>query len=109
MYRHSTPFISSLLGSGSSKRAYTILVQPVYTTGQICFDSIRLQEYVYTSGVESNQFDLGSILGTVFTRVVCITHLLIQSSSIRFDSSTTVRGGTIGIEAVRFDSCLHYE
>ena len=48
------------------------LLQPVYTTESICFDSIRLQGYVYTSGAESNQFDLGSILGTAFTRVVHI-------------------------------------
>ena len=75
-----------------------------------------MQEYVYTRGAELDQFDLGSIHGIVFTCVVHIyyisayfTQLLVQSSLIWFDSSTTVRGGTTRIEAVRFDLCLYYE
>ena len=78
-------------------------------TESICFDSIQLQEYVYTSCSELDQFNLGSICGTTFARVVHITQLFVRSSLIRFDSSTTVRGGTIRIEAVRFNSPLHYE
>ena len=90
------------------------IYQPVCATGRIglkliCFDSIQFQEYVYTSGAESNQFDLSSICGTTFTCVVHITRVLVRSSSIRFNLSTTVQSGTIRIKAVRFDSCLHYE
>ena len=53
-------------------------------TKSICFESIWLQEHVYTSGAESDQFDLSLIRGTAFTRIVRITWLLIRSSSIRF-------------------------
>ena len=55
-------------------------------TKSICFESIRLQEYVYTSGAESDRFDLNSIRGTTFTRVVRNnTRQPIRSSSIRFE------------------------
>ena len=76
-------------------------------TESICFNSIRLQKYIYTRGAELSGFDFGSICGTAFTRIVRIMLLLIRSSSIQFDSSTTVRGGAIGIKAVQFDSRLH--
>ena len=38
-------------------------------TESVWFDSIQIQEYVYTSGVEANQFDRGSIRGTKFTEL----------------------------------------
>ena len=89
-------------------------LQPVYITGRIALNRFALIPFDYRSTftpVVLNQITsrLGSIRGTAFTCVVRITRLLIQSSSIQFNSSTTVQGGTIGIEAVRLDSCLYYE
>ena len=53
------------------------LLQPVYIRGRIVlnqFASIQFdyRGYIYTSGAESNQFNLGLIRGTAFTRVVHI-------------------------------------
>ena len=41
-------------------------------TKSICFKSIQSQEYVYTSGAELDQFNLSSLRGTAFTRVVVL-------------------------------------
>ena len=91
------------------KREKAIL-QPVYTTGQIVLNRFASNQFNYRSTfapVVLNQ--ISSIRGTAFTHVVGITQLLIWSSSIQFNLSATVRGGTIGIESVRFDSHLHYD
>ena len=53
-------------------------LQPVYNSGQIALNGFALiqfgySQYVCTSGVEWNQFDLVSIHGTAFTFVLRIT------------------------------------
>ena len=53
------------------------LLQPVYITGQIVLNQFASIQFdyrgnAYTSGAESNQFNLGLISGTAFTRVVHI-------------------------------------
>ena len=91
------------------KREKAIL-QPVYTTDRIVLNRVSSNQFNYRSTFAPVVLNrISSIRGTAFTHVVGITQLLIWSSSIRFNLSTTVRGGTIGIESVRFDSHLHYE
>lgn len=55
--------------------------------------------YIYTSGAESDQFNLGLIRGTAFTRIVRITRPLVQSSSIQFTFTSEIK-------PVRIDSNL---
>ena len=74
-------------------------------TESICFDSIRLQEYVYTTPVALNQ--ISSIRGTAFTRVVRITQLLVWSSSIRFKYHSPRWYDRNRSSLIRFK--LHYE
>ena len=63
---------------------------------------------LHPSGVESNQFDLGSICGPVSTRVVHITQLLVWSSSIWFDSIRVLQSEVVPLEVKQFDSIRIY-
>ena len=83
-----------------SIRTGTQSVRPNFTE-LICFNLFQLQEFVYTSGAELDQLNFNLMHGTVFTRgSIGITGLLVQSSSIRLNLSTTVQGGIIGLKVV---------
>ena len=50
-------FIVHMLVMATKESNSLFLLQVELCSKSICFESVRLQEYVYTSGAESDQFD----------------------------------------------------